>query len=80
MIDFFVIFDVFFNNYKIASDNMQNTISEIASTIVVINGLATTAGSSLHFFARSGRQQPTIFAMQIVQKSAIETTKEMIML
>lgn len=54
----------------------QKTKIEIISTSVVMNGFATTAGSSLTFFARSGKHAPIIFAMQIVTNNAIETTAE----
>ena len=46
--------------------------------MVVMNGLATTAGSSLSFFANNGRHEPTIFAMQMVQKSETDTTSEIV--
>ena len=40
--------------------------SDIASTIVVINGLAITAGSKPSFLVIIGREQPTILAIAIV--------------
>ena len=41
-------------------------MSDSASTIVVMNGEATTAGSSYIVFARIGKLPPIIFAMTIV--------------
>jgi DNA (cytosine-5)-methyltransferase 1 len=41
--------------------------------MVVINGLAITAGSSLHFFASKGRIQPISFASIIVKNNTAET-------
>jgi hypothetical protein len=46
--------------------------------MVVINGFATTAGSRWHFFAKSGKQAPTIFAAQIVMNKEIDTTAEIL--
>ena len=63
-------------NYSKPIAIWQNIISEIASIVVVINGLATTAGSSLIFFASSGKQQPISFAIKIVANSASETTND----
>lgn len=45
------------------------------STMVVINGLATTAGSSLHFLAINGNIQPTNFAITIVINKTAEIIK-----
>ena len=42
--------------------------SDTASTIVVINGLAITAGSNPSLFARIGSEQPTSFAITTVQR------------
>ena len=59
-------------------ENKQKIRSEITSTMVVMNGLATTAGSSLIFFARSGKIAPTSFAMHMVANSDNETTNEIL--
>lgn len=48
------------------------------SISVVMNGFATTAGSSLHFFASSGKNAPMSFARHMVAKSASETTIEIL--
>lgn len=61
---------------SIATDIEQNKINDKESTIVVMNGAAITAGSSLHFFAINGNKQPEIFAIITVAKRAIETTIE----
>lgn len=53
-------------------------MSDKISMIVVMNGLATTAGSSLSFFARSGKQQPMSFEIVIVIKSESEMTSDII--
>ena len=58
------------------TDKLQKTMSDTASTIVVMNGLATTAGSRCRSFANNGRQDPMILATQIVKNSAKETVKE----
>ena len=68
-----------FKNYKSAIENAQKIKSESTSTMVVMNGFATTAGSRWHFFASSGRHAPTILAAQIVIKSEIEITAEILM-
>ena len=73
MINIIPYFYEFYNN---ATEKLQKIMSEITSTIVVINGFATTAGSKWHFFARSGRNAPTIFATTIVANSASDTTNE----
>ena len=52
----------------------QNRIREVASTIVVINGLATTAGSKWHFFAKSGKEHPTVFAKTTVINNCISSS------
>ncbi len=49
-------------------------IRDTASTIVVINGEATTAGSNLHFLASKGKVQPTILDITTVMKSESDTT------
>ena len=63
---------------RIAIDNIQYIIKDKASTIVVINGLATTAGSRWNFLAIRGKIQPTNLAIITVQNSAIEITKHLI--
>ena len=45
----------------------------MASTSVVINGDAITAGSNPIFFASSGSVEPIIFATIIVSATAAET-------
>ena len=52
----------------------QKTKRDNISKIVVINGLAITAGSSLHFFAINGSEAPTILASTIIIKVAKDTT------
>ena len=51
-------------------------MSDTASTIVVINGLAITAGSRFTLFAKIGRHAPASFATIIVTISERETTIE----
>ena len=53
---------------------MKYTINDIASTIVVINGLAITAGSNPNFLANIGREQPTILAIDTVNTNVKHTT------
>ena len=50
------------------------TTNDSASTIVVINGLAITAGSNPTFFAKSGSIHPTIFARITVNIMVRATT------
>ena len=50
--------------------------SDSASTIVVIKGLAITAGSSPIFLAISGRVHPTSFAASTVTSSVRHMTAE----
>ena len=52
--------------------------NETASTIVVINGLAITAGSKPIFFAIIGRVLPTIFAHNMVIISVKHTIKAIV--
>ena len=54
--------------------------NEQASTIVVINGEAITAGSNPSFLANIGRVQPTSFATVIVINKVPHTTKEIVKL
>ena len=54
--------------------------NEQASTIVVINGDAITAGSKPIFLARIGRVQPTSFATVMVISNVKHTTKEIVTL
>ena len=60
----------FFYAGKSENESVQSIIKETASIIVVINGLAITAGSRWHFFARSGKSEPTSFAITIVANIA----------
>ena len=53
----------------------QNKITETASTMVVMKGFATTAGSKRQSFARIGNNAPTNLAMITVQNNARETIK-----
>ena len=46
--------------------NIQNTRRDKISRMVVINGLAITAGSRWHFLAIKGKDAPTIFAIIMV--------------
>ena len=48
--------------FRIALEILKYTTSDIASTIVVINGLAITAGSKPIFFANMGNEQPMSLA------------------
>ena len=45
-------------------------MSDNESTMVVINGAAITAGSSLHFFAINGSKHPVILAIITVTNNA----------
>ena len=49
--------------------------NEIASTIVVINGLAMTAGSIPIFLAIIGSVEPTIFATMTAKNKVTLTTR-----
>ena len=60
---------------SIATASKQYNIKDKASTIVVINGDATTAGSNLTFFAKRGSEQPTNLAITTVKAKARETIK-----
>ena len=51
------------NNPKIADATRKYTNSDIASTMVVMNGIAITAGSNPSRFARIGRRHPIIIAI-----------------
>ena len=53
---------------------------ERASTIVVIKGLAITAGSNPTFLASMGRVHPTTFAMNMVTTKVKHTTEAMVRL
>ena len=48
--------------------------NETASTIVVINGLAITAGSNFNFFAIIGREHPITLATHTVSTRVEQTT------
>ena len=58
--------------------NEKYTRSDIVSTIVVINGLAITAGSRCTAFAATGRRQPTSFAIHTVISNVAETTSAIV--
>ena len=60
---------------KIFTDIMQYSVRDTASITVVINGLATAAGSSLKAFAKRGRVHPTDFAIITVIKRVSDTVK-----
>ena len=62
---------------NIAIDIRQKIIRDSASTIVVMKGLATTAGSNRHTLANIGIIQPTIFAMTTVANRDIDTARHM---
>ena len=53
---------------------LKYIINDTASTIVVMNGLAITAGSKPIFFASIGREHPIILATHTVNTSVIQTT------
>ena len=55
-------------------------ISDNASTIVVINGLAITAGSNPILLATIGKELPTIFAHNTVIKSVRQTINAIVTL
>ena len=55
-------------------DGAKYTISDKTSTIVVINGLAITAGSNFTDFAKIGNAQPTILAIKTVTIKVKEIT------
>ena len=57
-------------------ENPQYINRDKISIIVVMNGLAITAGSSLHFFAISGSIDPTILDSMIVAAREIEITSD----
>ena len=46
-----------------------------ASTRVVNKGAAIMAGSSFNILAKTGKEEPTIFDMTTVEKSAIDKVK-----
>ena len=54
---------------------IKYTVSEIASTIVVISGLAMTAGSKPSLWARSGKKQPMAFAKRTTRISVEQTIR-----
>ena len=53
----------------------QKIISDSASTMVVMTGLATTAGSRCNVFANRGIKQPTALAITTVANSDSDTTR-----
>lgn len=64
------------NGDTIRIDTKQKMMSDKASTIVVMKGLATTAGSNLHTLASKGIKQPTTFAITIVANSDADTARQ----
>ena len=52
---------------------LKKTTSESASTIVVMKGLAITAGSKPSFCASMGKEEPTSFARITVTQIVRET-------
>ena len=67
---------LFYYNGNIAVVNPHSINNDNVSSIVVINGLAITAGSNLHCFAISGKVQPTILATKTVINIARHTTAD----
>jgi hypothetical protein len=57
---------------------LKNTTRERASTIVVIKGLAITAGSKPTLLATKGKSVPTNFANTMAIKTVKETTKQIV--
>ena len=58
--------------------NWKKTNNDMASTIVVINGLAITAGSNPSFFANIGRVHPINLAIIITTINVIHTTSDIV--
>ena len=54
--------------------NRKYTSRDKASTMVVMKGLAITAGSSFRIFATMGSTAPTVFASSTVTNIARHTT------
>ena len=63
----------FFYSPKIDTATLKYTSKAKASTIVVINGEAITAGSKPNFFAPIGKMDPTNFAITTVIANVIHT-------
>ena len=61
---------------KIFVATVKYTTSESASTIVVINGFAITAGSKPSLFASIGKLHPTSFAQKTVMAIVMQTTTD----
>ena len=68
------------NDYSSQLAKRKYTSRDNASTMVVIKGLAITAGSTLIAFATRGRTAPTIFASSTVTAIARQITALMIRL
>lgn len=60
--------------FSICVANEKYRSSDTASTIVVISGLAMTAGSKPILSAIIGRTQPIVFAKMTMQTSVMQTT------
>lgn len=73
----FVRFTYKLNTYKPSKcvAIWKYTINDRASTMVVMKGLAITAGSKPIFFARIGNVQPIILAIRTVITNVEQTTK-----
>ena len=69
----FIMF-VFYNEPSIAMANAQQIVKDNTSTIVVMKGDATTAGSKRHFSASNGKIEPINFAITIVANMEILIT------
>ena len=61
---------------KIPSETAQNRSSDKTSVMVVIKGLANTAGSIWMVLAKMGTQQPTILATMTAKAMATATAAE----
>ena len=64
-----------FYNPKILTATLKYTSNAKASTIVVINGLAITAGSNPNFLAPIGKIEPTNLAITTVIAKVIHTAR-----
>ena len=53
---------------------LKNTVTEQVSNIADMSGAAIRAGSSLSFFARIGREQPSSIAKTVVVTRLIPVT------
>ena len=70
----FTVMSYYYANNAVAM--FKKTSSDNASTIVVMNGLAITAGSKPKRDASMGRKQPTSLAMSTTTKSVRQTTSD----